>query len=362
MTTLNDLFAEYLSRIEPSCLAVKRAKNAHEPLRNDLEKDEVYGKYIYKTLLSGSYGRDTAIFGIKDVDVIIETSFTKQDLRDFAKDEETEQECLLRLTQEAIRRTGRSARTRKNRRSVQVTLPEEVNDIGETLSELTMDVVPVLAEYGKDIEPMTIADKDLSEWFTTFPISQLQDSESRNQRSAWLIDRHLYKPLVKMFKAWKKVHYDGKKTPKGFVLECLTASYHNSYSTSWVNAVRDLFASIVSSLDPDNITEIPNVSDVSNSSHAMIPVAKTLDEARDVLLTIQEHLEIIEQAIEETETDLDKAARTLRLVFGSTKDEITFPLPSDLDDKGNGGKRDKGPNPLIPNNSKSNVREAPAFG
>lgn len=362
MTTLNDLFREYLSRIEPSSLAVTRAKSAHEPLRDDLIKDEVYGKYVHKTLLSGSYGRDTAILGIKDVDVIIETSFTRQDLQDMAKNGETEQVCLLRLTQEAIARTGRSARTKKNRRSIQITLPEEINDVDETLPELTMDIVPVLAEFGEDIEPMTIADKDLGEWFTTFPVSQLQHSEDRNQRSAWLVDRHLYKPLVKMFKAWKVVHYDGKKTPKGFILECLTASYHNPHSTCWVNTVRDLFTNVVSSLDPDIITEIPNVADVSNSSLAIIPIAKTLDEAKDVLSTIREHLELIEQAIEESETDLDKGARTLRLVFGGTNDEITFPLPSDVDDKGSGGKRGKGPNPLITNSSKSNVREAPAFG
>jgi len=60
MATLDDLFTKYLCHIEPSEEAVKRAVDAHEPLREDLKKDSSFGPFIVRTLLSGSYGRNTA--------------------------------------------------------------------------------------------------------------------------------------------------------------------------------------------------------------------------------------------------------------------------------------------------------------
>jgi hypothetical protein len=365
MTTLNDLFTEYLHQIEPSPEAVERAKDSHGPLREDLEKDEKYGPFVARTVLSGSYGRDTAIFFIKDVDVIIQTTLTKSYLREKKKPDETEQECLLRLTQEAIRRTGRAARTRKARRSIHVKLPEEINDMGEEeVPELTMDIVPVLIQTDKDKDPMTIADKDLRDWYDTYPITQLEDSKERNGRSLIIGDRHSYKPLVKMFKAWKQVHFRSTKTPKGFVLECLTAKYHNPEAEHWVEAVRDLFQNVCDEWpDPEDLTDIPKISDISDSAPYLIPIAKTVEEARKVLQKIHQHLDLVKQAIEEAESDLTKSAKTLQRVFGQDCEIICFPLPEDNgDDDENGGKGESRKSSPFISGSRSDVREAPEFG
>lgn len=360
MATLDDLFREYLHRVQPDKNAVKRASKAHKPLREELEKDESYGPHVAKTMLSGSYGRGTATFYIKDVDVILQTTFTRELLQAEKRDDETEQHCLLQLTQDAIRRTGRAARTRKARRSIHVTLPEELNDLGETVPELTMDIVPVLLQYGEDVDPMTIADRELEEWYDTYPATQLEDSRTRNENSAEIGDRHSYKPLVKIFKAWKKVHYDLQKTPKGFILECLTGSYHNPWAIHWIDAVHDLFANICLAWpDPDNLDDIPKVPDISDSSPHMIPIAKTVDEAQDVLTTIHNHLALIEQAMEEAETDLTQSAQTLQRVFGEDCDDICFPLQEDLDEPENGGSKGRS-SPF--KQSRSDVREAPEFG
>ncbi len=71
MTTLNDLFIEYLASIQPYSKAVERAQLAHTCLREDLEGDESLGSHMLNSFLSGSYGRSTSIKGIKDVDVVI---------------------------------------------------------------------------------------------------------------------------------------------------------------------------------------------------------------------------------------------------------------------------------------------------
>lgn len=364
MATLDDLFEKYLSSkegIEPSENAVERAKAAHVDLRKDLEKDEKLGSYISKTMLSGSYGRDTAILYIKDVDVIIQTTLTYEDLQKKKHKDETEQKCLLRLTQGAIERTGRTAETEKARRSIHVKLPEEIND-DATIPELTMDIVPVLIPNGKDKDPMTIADRELGGWYDTYPASQLEDSKERNSQSSVISGRHNYKPLVKIFKAWKYVHYSTKKTPKGFVLECLTAKYHNPKAKHWVEAVRDLFQNICNEWpNPEILLEIPNVPEISNSSPHQIPIAKKLDDAKKVLQKIHQHLALVKQAIEEAESDLIKSAKTLQRVFGQDCEIICFPLPEDDGDDGNDGGKSKTESSPFVSKSKSDVTEAPAF-
>ncbi|MBN1875005.1 MAG: hypothetical protein JXA33_12305 [Anaerolineae bacterium] len=358
MTTLDDLFVEYLGRIEPKQIAVKRAKESHDPLRKDLENDEIYGPFVIRTLLSGSYGRDTATFFIKDVDVIIQTSLRETDLQERARQDETEQQCLLRLTQEAIRRTGRATYTRKARRSIYVKLLEEVTNIGETIPEMTMDIVPVLIQTNKDHDPMTIADKELQRWFNTYPLTQLEDSRQRNEQSSLITigSRHSYKPLVKIFKAWKQVHFRSVKTPKGFILECLTAQYHNPDAQHWAEAVRDLFQNICTAWpEPEALYAVPEVHDISSLSPHRIPIAKTREEAQRVIQKIHDHLELLDQAIEEAQSDLYKSARTLQRVFGQDCETICFPLPQDKD----GGGSKSSP---FTQKSRSDVREAPAFG
>jgi hypothetical protein len=350
MTTMDDLFKEYLRRIEPTDQAVRRASESHNPLRDDLKADKEYGPFVENTMLSGSYGRDTAIFSIKDVDAIIKTSFTLADLQERKEDGETVQECLLRLTQEAIQRTGRAARTRKARRSIHVKLPEDGED---DMPELTMDIVPVRIQAGANADPMTISDRELCQWFDTYPNTQLSDSEKRNKRSKVIGDRRSYKPLVKIFKAWKRVHYRTQKTPKGFILECLTARFHNPGATHWIDAVHDLFQNICDEWpNPDNLPlypSIPEVPDVSDSSPHMIPIAKEREQAQRVLRKIHRHLELIKQAMEEAEEDLTKSAKTLKRVFGDDCDDICFPLPDDLEESSRSHK------------SRSDVREAPPF-
>lgn len=362
MATLDSLFIEYLGLIQPSDKAVGRAKSAHEPLREALEQDETFGPYVYKSLLSGSYGRDTSIFSIKDVDVIILTTFTHADLQVKKHKDETEQRCLLRLTIEAIRRTGRTAEEKPARRSIYVELPAEINELDKKNPDLTMDIVPVLAGPFLDSDPMEIGDRELSGWYPTYPLTQLGDSKTRNSASNIIVDRHSYKPLAKMFRAWRRVHFNGKKTPKGFILECLTAQYHNPAAEHWGEAVRDLFRNICNAYpQPEYLTYIPTVRDISNSNPEPLPIAKTVEESKRVLKKIHDHLALVDEALTEAESDVTKSAKTLQRVFGQDCDDICFPLP---DDDGGGSEKSRGPSPfnVIKTKSDSDVREAPPFG
>lgn len=223
MTTLNDLFIEYLASIQPYSKAVERAQLAHICLREDLEDDESLGAHMLNSILSGSYGRSTAIKGIKDVDIVIPFDYTFEELAELCQSNETAQHCLLRLVREAIERSGRHVEASIiRRRSILVKLTDKVNGIADDEPDLTLDIVPVLpqvdltGQVDQYTDPLWIADKDLDQWLWTYPNTQLSDSESRNEESSYLVDRHHYKPLVKIMKAWKKVHFGNQKVQKAF--------------------------------------------------------------------------------------------------------------------------------------------------
>jgi hypothetical protein len=380
MATLDDLFREYLHRIEPcdepedgkkdpDNEPVKRAREAHKQVREALENDEQYGPRVLKTMLSGSYGRCTSVWSIKDVDVIVQTDYTKDELRQLAKKDESEQHCLLRLTQEALKRAKLDVETTISRRSIHVKVSDEINALAPDYPKLTLDVVPVLASNGKDVDPMTIADRELVGWYDTFPRGQCDDSVERNGNSGVIGDRHGYKPEVKLLKAWKRIRFGDKRTPKGFVLECLAYAHHNPNVKHWGEAVRDLFQNICDTLgDPDYLVAVPEVHDVAKANNRLIKIAggrdmdpaQALEQAKNLVRQFHNDLEVIKQALEEAETDLTKSAKTWRRLFGRPSDEFTFPLPEDLDE-GDGGKA-AATVAGSTSKPKPDRREAPRFG
>jgi hypothetical protein len=381
MTTLDDLFREYLHRIEPCDDAqdgkddpdnepVKRAREAHQQVREALENDEQYGPHVLKTMLSGSYGRCTSVWSIKDVDVIVQTGYTRDELRRLARQNESEQHCLLRLTQEALIRADLDVETKVSRRSIHVTVSDEINALAPDYPELTLDVVPVLAANGRDVDPMTIADRELREWHSTYPRRQSDDSVARNGDSAVIGDRHGYKPQVKLLKAWKRIRFGDMRTPKGFVLECLAYAHHNPTAQHWGEAVRDLFQNICDTLgEPDYLVVVPEVHDVATANNRLIRIAggrnmdpaQALEQARDLVRQFHNDLDVIKQALEEAKTDLTKSARTWRRLFGKPSDEFTFPLPEDLD----AGDTDDGKaagSAVVSAPAARRIREAQPFG
>lgn len=340
MTTLNELFIEYLGAIEPYPKAVERAQVAYKSLRDDLQADDGLGPRLLNSLLSGSYGRCTAIRGIKDVDIVLPLNYTFDELSQLCKPGETVQHCLLRLVREAVTRSGRYVEASTvRRRSILVRLTDDVNDITDNEPDLTLDIVPVIphanfvGQVDQYTDPLWIADKDLGQWMWTYPNSQFADSEERNAESSYLVDRHQFKPLVKVMKAWKKVNFGEQKTPKGFFLECMVAEFHNPQATSWVLAVRDMLKRACDTWGaPEYFTASPTVADISKSSSNRVPLIKLeksedINRARSIVGKMQQHLTLLDQAIEEAESDVYKAAKSLQLVFGSDLNGIYFPLP-----------------------------------
>lgn len=221
MSEVKSLFREYLSAIEPDTKAKNIAAKSHIQSREYLETDEEIGDSIQDSFLYGSYRRHTAIHDIKDVDIVMISSFDP--------DDDTPSTVLNKLHAALERCYGNENVLKLNRRSVCVTnpLPDEKTD-------LTLDVLPAV-EVNDGSGYLLVPDRDQKDWILTNPRGHIDAISKANIESG----RTLV-PMVKIMKAWW--HYqsalianseDKKLRPKGFWLETLVLTHFDATQDSW---------------------------------------------------------------------------------------------------------------------------------
>lgn len=290
MTTQKQ-FLDLLSDIEPSSTTVAKCSSAHTTLRQKLKDDETFGEVHIGTFLSGSYKRDTAIrpqllggeLQRPDVDIIVETSHTEDD----------EPRDVLDMLYQALVNAG-YANLKVNRRSIAV-----------TLAGVDMDVVPVIA----DGEAFLIPDIELTKWLTTNPPGHTQWTIDTNKKADGR-----FKPLVKLFKWWRRVHLADLRRPKGFILECLVEK-HMSYAekhyerlfVGLLEAIRDSYGWYV------DFGLVPNIEDPAVPENNVFSNV-TADEFAQFYGKVKECAGTARRALEEE--DEEKALELWREVLG----------------------------------------------
>ena len=223
---LPSYFRRYLREIQPSRSARERAAQLHKTLADRLSSDEPYQDCYLGTFLYGSYRRNTAIHGIKDVDVCVLLDLDV----DLEADTPTPRSIVERL-RPVLERNGYEAKTALQRRSVRV-----------DLSGTVLDVVPVVAPDGED-EPLLIPDRVLTKWVKTNPKGHLKHTTELNRQNGGR-----FVPLVKIVKAWYRYQMRDveRPKPKGFVLETLVGLHQDpdapSYAEAFVNFLANLEA------------------------------------------------------------------------------------------------------------------------
>ena len=115
---------------------------------------------------------------------------------------------------------------RINKRSVRVVTPNA-----------EIDVVPVI-ESG---DVYQLPDRDLGDWKGTNPPGQIDWSRDKNEA----FDCR-FKPLVKLFKWWRRENKTGKR-PKGFVLEVLVSLHAPRGEAHYGEAFAQMLESIYAS-------------------------------------------------------------------------------------------------------------------
>ena len=288
--TTQQQFLDMLAEIEPSDSTVSACSSAHETLRQGLADHEKFGDVHVETFLSGSYKRKTAIRPTSvggdlqrpDVDIIAVTDHTKDD----------EPQVVLDAVYEALVDAGYKNLT-VNRRSINV-----------NMVTVDMDVVPVI----EDGDSYLIPDIHSKEWIRTNPPAHTRWTTDVNNDAGGR-----FKPLVKLFKWWRRVHLADQKRPKGFILECLVAKHMNYSETNYetlfatlLESIRDAYVGYVL------IGAVPYLEDPGVPGNNVFS-AVTVDEFKTFHAKVKEMAALARKAM--GETDSDKALEFWRQVL-----------------------------------------------
>ena len=206
-------FEKFLSNIEPTYNQKNEASTGHTTLRLRLEKDEKYKDYFQDSFLSGSYGRDTAIRPIKDVDIIIIAAYS---------------ETLWRPELTLYHLKGILSNYYQN-----VTL--QSRSVRVALSYVDMDIVPAIKANDSFLK---IPDRKAQNWVISNPRKHLELSTAMNAAK-----NGLYKPLVKALKWWRDNRMNDAWKPKSFVLECMVYDHASNLAiTSIPKSLNEFFS------------------------------------------------------------------------------------------------------------------------
>lgn len=194
--TTQEAFRSFLKDIEPSKSTKKYVKSVQENLRDYLKNHITYKSEHKETFLTGSYAKNTGIRTSKDddkkdIDIVIIVNNVNN----------KEPSSILRELKEVL---------------VQKTIYEDARiqsrSVGIEMSECCVDVVPIIEKDNK----YYVADGDKNEWILTDPKAHKRWSSQINAEN-----NLEFKPVVKIFKWWRKEQTSEYRLPKGIVLEVL---------------------------------------------------------------------------------------------------------------------------------------------
>lgn len=287
----NARFTELLADIEPSATTKTNASKAHTAVRDHLAQHETFKDRWEGDFLAGSYCRNTAIRPKKttdgherpDVDIIVVTNF------DTAADHPDD---VLQELSDALEDGGFEVE-RINKRSVRVLMPNA-----------EIDVVPVV-EWG---DAYQLPDRDLGYWKATNPPAHIAWSRDQNED----FDCR-FKPLVKLFKWWRRENKTGKR-PKGFVLEVLVAAHAPTDEAHYGEAFAQMLENIYAAYGA--LAEMgikPTLDDPGLPGNDILSKVSITD-WKAFIERVRVHAGYARRA--QNETDMEEATRLWRKLFG----------------------------------------------
>lgn len=250
--TVYDAFEKFRSRLELTDTEQKDVTAKHTAI-SDFVKSEFD---IEKTLLTGSYARDTKTKPLKDVDIFCI-------FKDNAKKYRWEHpDNVLGDFEEELAKEYGSDKVKARRRSIMVKLGDE-ETANNTSSEgvLSFDIVPAY-RLNEDYE---IPDSQLGIWIKSNPFTHATEATEANKayNGKW-------KPLVKMIKTWNKTA--NKPIDPSFLIEVMAHQLIVPPAPTAINypyEIKGFFATAINRIGedwPDPAGLGPPVSDQMDSS------------------------------------------------------------------------------------------------
>lgn len=197
MDTFRQSFLDALTMIG---LGDKRARaiKAHEEVREVLARDETLKAWGVQTILIGSYGRETAIYPGRDVDVFVKLP-----------DGPDDPEVVFQAVNEALVEEY-GTRLTVHRRSLMIDFPDD----------FSVDSVPAIPTTLHWQIPEADENGDRTRWEETDPEHLTELTHKRNETPR--VDGHgAYVPIVKLIRQIRR-HHLGDAKPGGLYFEIET--------------------------------------------------------------------------------------------------------------------------------------------
>lgn len=289
MITLNNSFTTLLKNIEPDKDAKNYAQDAHKPLRDYLGKDSVFSSFFAGSFLYGSYARHTAVGAIKDVDIVVLTTF------EHTNDEHTPKKALSKLKKALTNYYEDASNTEYQRKSIQVKDPLPDNpDV-----KMTLDVIPAILVEGND-NPLLVPDREDGEWVYSHPKGHLEHTSKLNDSEH---GDGMFVPLVKIMKHWWAFRAPRKKAkPKGFWIEILTGECFDCTKETYAEHFIAVLEQISSRYwNYKWLIQPPELNDPSMPGETL-KTSMTLDEFQEFMEEVQNSLTSAQDAIAREDT------------------------------------------------------------
>ena len=209
MFTFGTHFDRLLSNVKPPAERLQAAQDLPPKVRQYLQEHEEFATVHPHTRLAGSYGQDTSVGDVKDVDFLVRVPGDPDKNEPNAKKLIQELKCVLDDLPKALGYLGFAAidniEIERARRSVHVYFKGK---------DFHIDVVPCIAPDGFD-NVLYVPDRGFNKWIASHPLGYISLLTKLN-------DEHHGKvrPLIKLVKHFRNVHMINRK-PKSYWLGAL---------------------------------------------------------------------------------------------------------------------------------------------
>jgi len=196
MTSSRFAFNALLSKVNPPLERAELAQRLPGEVRDWLA-DHEFGTVAPHSRLIGSYGRQTAVTNIKDVDALVFLPVAKLD--------RTPESVLRELKRLLETYPDSTVDASPQRRSIRLDF---------ALQDITIDIVGAVAADGLE-RPLLIPDRQKAEWVLSDPLGYGRSLSANNgEHGGKLV------PLVKLIKAWRDQQFAARR-PKSYLLEVI---------------------------------------------------------------------------------------------------------------------------------------------
>jgi hypothetical protein len=279
-----------------------RAIKAHKEVREVLERDETLQGWDVDTILIGSYGRDTAIYPGKDVDV-----FTK-----LPGGPDDPNEVFEAVKAPLLAHYG--DRLEEHRRSLMIEFP----------GDFSVDAIPATPTAAHWHIPQTDENGNRTAWEETDP-ERLADLTTKRNQAPVVDGPGAYVPTVKLIRQIRR-HHLGDAKPVGLYFELET------YWAFDAGTAGDSFAEILASTLNRIATQLQSgvviIDPALGSQYGPAPEPADLDAAAHTFR------DLAGKASQALGAEKCPAAALWRSILGKNEQGWVFALPDDCDEQG----------------------------